>query len=666
MIFHFDFENWLTLIRLASGEKQMAVRLYFLAILLIWVPIVSSFHAICFFLDGIFFPGLWRTRVEKPIFVVGHARSGTTLVHRLMSADGDRFSVFQLYEMYFPSLLQKKVIRAVAKFDRENFDGLLEKRVQAWEDKHYAAVRKVHKMGLTEAEEDDMVLYYSIASGFWITKMPYMGDIDFYDVDNWPTRKRRRMMRFYKDCVRRQLYLNGAEKTHLAKNPVFAGRVGALIETFPDCRIVTTMRNPYETIPSLLKLVQSGWKRLGWDDDRMNRCLRVLADQSFHTYLHPLEVLEASPKTTGAVVDYRLATTDAEAAIRQLYADLGLSVRDEYAKFLEAQGKRERSHRSGHEYSLDEFGLDADEIRTRLAPLFERFGWDDDATARAVPTEPRLAYLHIPKVAGTALTSAIERRLGEGSLATLRFDRSMFGGFDRFDQLAPAIRTAIGVDDAGLGTLREARFVAGHFWLSTLERFFSADCIFTMLREPRTRLLSQYEFWRAQTSEEIASWAPFDLPASALQPLADFLTDPRVASSTDNVVCRLVLGPDPRLPAEGFIDPADYSRLESEAIARMKRFRRVAIVEAEGPSFTSLGAALGLDLEVGLENVRRTPAWERPPLDGRLLELLEARTAVDARIYRAFANGVLAEGVAVREEAERIFRERWAPARSSV
>ena len=25
------------------------------------------------------------------------------------------------------------------------------------------------------------------------------------------------------------------------------------------------------------------------------------------------------------------------------------------------------------------FGLDADEIRTRLAPLFERFGWDRDS-----------------------------------------------------------------------------------------------------------------------------------------------------------------------------------------------------------------------------------------------------------------------------------------------
>ena len=146
------------------------------------------------------------------------------------------------------------------------------------------------------------------------------------------------------------------------------------------------MRNPNETIPSLLKLVQSSWRRLGWHQDRMTKCLRVLADQSFDTYMHPLEVLDRSPETPRAIVDYREATTDAAAAIRRVYADLGFEMSAEYRAFLEAQGKRERKHRSGHSYSLEEFGLEADEIRTRLAPLFERYGWDDpDATREPAP-----------------------------------------------------------------------------------------------------------------------------------------------------------------------------------------------------------------------------------------------------------------------------------------
>lgn len=364
------------MIRLASAEEQTAVRLYFLSVLLVAVPLVASFHALCFFLDRIFFPGLASVEVRRPIFVVGHARSGTTLVHRLLSLDEGRFSVFLLYEMYFPSLLQKKVIRGVAALDRRFLGGFLERRVQAWEERHYAAVRKVHAMGLTQAEEDDIVLYYSMASGFWITKMPYMGDIDFYYVDRWPERKRRRLMNFYKECVRRQLYLNGPDKIHLSKNPVFAGRVEALIETFPDARIVTTMRHPWETIPSLLKLVQSGWKRLGWKKERMEKCLAVLADQSFHTYAHPLEVLERHPETRSAIVDYRILTEDPSRAIEQVYGELGLEMMPEMRELLAARGRKERAHRSGHSYSLEEFGLEANEIQSRLAPLFDRFDWE--------------------------------------------------------------------------------------------------------------------------------------------------------------------------------------------------------------------------------------------------------------------------------------------------
>jgi len=376
VIFLFDWHNYRKMLRLAWNEPNPKVRSYFLGVLLLWVPPVSTFHAVCFFLDGLLFPGLWRTPIEKPVFVVGHARSGTTLTHRLMSRDPGRFSSFMLYEMYFPSLLQKWVIRRVAALDRR-LGGHLARRVRAWDERHYAAVRQVHDMGLTHLEEDDIVLYYSIASGFWITKMPYMGDLDFYYVDRWPEKKRRRLMRFYRDCVRRQLYLNGSDKIHLSKNPVFAGRVEALLETFPDARIVVPVRNPYETIPSLLKLMRRGWMRLQWDADRQARCLAVLANQSFHTYTHPLDVLSHRPDVPHAVVDYRDLMSEPAAAIERVYRDLGIEVSPAYREILLREGKRASEHTSSHRYSLEEFGLQADAIRSELSELFDRFGWDD-------------------------------------------------------------------------------------------------------------------------------------------------------------------------------------------------------------------------------------------------------------------------------------------------
>ena len=379
MIFHFDFAKWATMVRLAWTEPDARARRHCLRVVLFSVPVTATFHAICFFLDGLLFPKLWRTEIVRPVFVIGHARSGTTLLHRLLSGDEGRFSSFALYELHFPSLLQKKAIRLAAALDARFLRGWLEGRLRAWEDRHYAAVRKFHEMGLTIPEEDDIVFYWSCASGFWISRVPWMHELDFYSVDRWPERKRRRLMRFYRECVRRQLCLEGGGKVHLSKNPIFSGRVEALIETFPDARLIVAMRNPYETIPSLLSLVSAGWRRLAFDPERVAASLRVLAEQSFDTYHHPLEVLEGHPETPHAIVDYRDLVADPAGTIEAAYRELGLTMEDTFRKKLDGEGSRAREHRSDHAYSLEKFGLEADAIRTRLGALFDRYGWEAEA-----------------------------------------------------------------------------------------------------------------------------------------------------------------------------------------------------------------------------------------------------------------------------------------------
>ncbi|MFP6626307.1 MAG: sulfotransferase [Deltaproteobacteria bacterium] len=377
-MFYFDFGNYLKMLGLAWHETSPKARAYYLAVLLIAVPVVASFHALCFGLDRIIFPGLKRVQVKEPVFMVGHARSGTTLTHRLMSQDEGRFSFFLLWECYFPSLLQKKIIRGGIGLDRRLLGGLLARQAAKFEEWRYGKFRHMHSMGLTIPEEDDISLYYSMASGFWITRMPYLGDLDFYHMNDWPASKRRRYNDFYREVVKRQLYLNGPEKTHLAKNPLWSGRVESLIEAFPDARFVVNVRDPRETIPSLLKLVAGSWKALGWDRERQRRSLQVLVDQSWHTYTHPLDTLDANPETKGAIVDYRRLTADPAATIEGVYRDLGLTLSDEYRALLSGQGKRESKHTTRHHYSLEEFGLEGDVIRENLAALFERFGWDAD------------------------------------------------------------------------------------------------------------------------------------------------------------------------------------------------------------------------------------------------------------------------------------------------
>ena len=383
MWMYFDFRSWFKMLRLAWREQNPRNRRRLLFSLLITVPVVASLHAVCFFLDPILFPGLKRTQIRTPVFIVGHARSGTTHLHRLMSRDAERFSAFLLYELSFPSLLEKQLIRWVAGFDRRWLGGAIEARVKKLEERKFRATRDMHYQSFTEPEEDDGILTSSCASGTWIVRLPYLDALDFYHVDRRPERQRRRLMRFYAECVRRQLYLNGPGRVHLSKNPVFVGRLESLLETFPDARIVVPFRNPEETIPSLLKLMQMAWRLRKWSDAEMQRSLRVLAEQSFHTYTYPLEVLARHPETPHAIVDYNELVAEPKLVIERVYAELGLPVTPRFQRVLLAEQQKAKQHETSHRYSLEEFGLRSDELRTRLAGLFERFHWKQDEPREA-------------------------------------------------------------------------------------------------------------------------------------------------------------------------------------------------------------------------------------------------------------------------------------------
>ena len=162
-MFYFDFETYFKVLRLALGEPSLRVRLLYLTMLLVWVPSVALFHALCFALDLLLFPSLRRMEVKEPVFIVGHGRSGTTLTFRLLDQDEGRFSSFTLWECYFPSLLQKKVIRAMAALDQRFLAGTFGKLAERFEEKRYGPSRHMHKMGLNLPEEDDISLFYSMA-----------------------------------------------------------------------------------------------------------------------------------------------------------------------------------------------------------------------------------------------------------------------------------------------------------------------------------------------------------------------------------------------------------------------------------------------------------------------------------------------------------------------
>jgi hypothetical protein len=137
------------------------------------------------------------------------------------------------------------------------------------------------------------------------------------------------------------------------------------------------MRNPYETIPSLLKLLQTEWGLRGRDERLIEKSLRVLADQSIDSYRHPFDVLAKHKNVRSSIVDYRELISQPDATMRRIYQELDLDLGPLAAKAFEAAAAR-GGHESAHRYSLAEFGLDPHDIHTRLAALFDEYQWDTE------------------------------------------------------------------------------------------------------------------------------------------------------------------------------------------------------------------------------------------------------------------------------------------------
>ena len=128
-MFYFDFECWGGMLRYAWNETDPRRKRKLFSLLLLRVPLIAGINAICFPLDPFFFPGLRKTEIREPVFVIGHARSGTTHLHDLLYQDEERFSCFMMYELFWPALIPKKLIRLFARLDAQYLGSFFERHL---------------------------------------------------------------------------------------------------------------------------------------------------------------------------------------------------------------------------------------------------------------------------------------------------------------------------------------------------------------------------------------------------------------------------------------------------------------------------------------------------------------------------------------------------------
>ncbi len=157
----------------APKPKRLGVHLLLLALIPLW----AAFNAIFMLLDYVCTPLFQKAEIKQPVFIVGNARSGTTFFHRLLCGDEERFTYFRMWELLFPSVIQKKIVRgSFGLFERlfpKAFHALVE-----WEAGLFPELSKQHPIGINKPEEDELILLMSFSSAMINIFFPYTDQLE--------------------------------------------------------------------------------------------------------------------------------------------------------------------------------------------------------------------------------------------------------------------------------------------------------------------------------------------------------------------------------------------------------------------------------------------------------------------------------------------------------
>jgi hypothetical protein len=158
------------------------------------------------------------------------------------------------------------------------------------------------------------------------------------------------------------------------KTPHHQEHFDALLEVFPDAILVHTHRDPLKTSPSLFSML-AHLQGIFSDD--------VDPSEVARHWLRKIErMAQRAMATRDRVRDrgfvdisyYDLIENPVE-AVERVYAAAGMPLTQEAREAMQASRRVNKQHKYGrHKYALEDFGLTADDIESKLAPYRARFG----------------------------------------------------------------------------------------------------------------------------------------------------------------------------------------------------------------------------------------------------------------------------------------------------
>ncbi|WP_236789576.1 sulfotransferase [Amycolatopsis sp. GM8] len=301
------------------------------------------------------YPEHAQVPIEKPVFIVGMPRTGTTTLHRMLTAD----PAHQGLEMWLGYAPQPRPERStwaanpIFQMVQSGIDGFVE-QVPGYLGIHNRKAGEVEECWLLTRQS--MLSAYFEFTGNLPTYSSWLADQDFTET----YRRYRRSLQL--------IGLNDPGKRWVLKSSSHLVCLDALLATFPDALVIQTHRRPASTVLgsacSMVSKMTEG-RSATFRGEAIGPVLlefgartleRYAADRAKHD---PARFYD---------VEFDEFTADPVAVLAGIYQHLGLDLTDDVRAAMRdvvAEDDRLRSH----QYDLTDYGITADEVDSRLGAL---------------------------------------------------------------------------------------------------------------------------------------------------------------------------------------------------------------------------------------------------------------------------------------------------------
>ncbi|RVW05946.1 sulfotransferase family protein [Rhodococcus spongiicola] len=300
------------------------------------------------------FPEHADVRIERPIFVTGLPRTGTTALHRLLTVD----PAHQGLEMWLTEMPQPRPPR-----DTWESNPVFQALEQQFSQHHveHPEFMGVHYMSAGEVEECWQLLRQTFKSLSYecLANLPtYSKWLEGQDWTNAYARHKKNLQ---------LIGLHDQNQRWVLKNPSHLFALDELMSVYPDALVVQTHRPPRTIVPSMCSLTEQATE--GWSNKFRGE---VIGRSQLDLWARGLETFtSARTKYDPAQfvdVDYSDFVADPLGTVEGIYSHFSIPLSEQAHSAMEDMHAESRSgnRKPAHRYTLEDYGLTPEEVDERF------------------------------------------------------------------------------------------------------------------------------------------------------------------------------------------------------------------------------------------------------------------------------------------------------------